>query len=163
VRIHLSHWFDAAVRRVQEAMLDPAFEAQLVDLPSVAEREVIEVVERPDGTARRVVHYRFGGSLPSIVRRTIGGDTISWDEICVVGVGLDEWRIDIRPKIFAAGFDARGAFTFKPDDDGCLRELRVDLKVKVPVVGGRVERVIAEGLTDSVEAEARLLTEYLEA
>lgn len=157
----MEHHIDATPDRVAAAMVEPEFEERLAKLPNVGERVVNELTREPDGSMHRVVHYKFGGNLPTAVVKAIGGDTITWDEIGDYDPRRREWRFRIVPKVFRGGFDAHGSYAFAPEGDGTKRIVEIDMRVKVPVVGRLVERAIRDGLVETLDAEARLLQEYL--
>ncbi len=158
----MSDRFPAPIDRVEQAVLDPSYQQRLSDLPNVDERRVLEQEAQPDGTVRRVVLYRFKGSLPSAVRRALGTSDISWDEISRFSPADHEWRFQIRPHVFADRFRCSGVYRFTPNGTGTRRDVSVELEVRVPVVGRRVESVIADGLVENLRAEGRILRRFLE-
>lgn len=163
MRITFSDRFGAPVERVEEAVLDPEYQERLKDLPNVGERVVTEVRQRSDGSIRRVVHYRFGGPLPASVEKVIGTSSISWDEVGIFNPSDHEWVFEIEPHVLPDRIECHGSYRFDPDDDGgTQREVAVELKVKIPVVGGPVERAISEGLEETLRAEGELLSRYLD-
>ncbi len=163
MRFVLDHRFDAALERVEQAVLDPAYQERLRDLPNVSERRVLEQADRPDGTVKRVVAYRFAGHLPAPVVAAIGSDQISWDEVAVFHPDAHEWRFEVQPHVFEGRFECRGWYRFESAGAATLRHMEVDLKVKVPFVGSRAERAIRDGLVETMDAEARILAEHLDA
>jgi hypothetical protein len=117
--------------------------------------------DRPDGTIHRVVRYRFTGPVPAPVVKAIGGAAIGWDEIGDFDPARHEWEFEIRPHVLAGRIMCEGRYGFVPDGDATKRIVDVDLKVRVPLVGGRVEKVIADGLKDNMNAEANILASYV--
>jgi hypothetical protein len=161
MRFRMEHTFDAAVERIEQAILEPAYQERLRALPNVAEREVTELQERPDGSVHRVVRYKFGGNLPGIVTSTIGTSNVSWDEVSDFDPANHRWTFEVHPHVFKGRFQAHGRYDFTPNGDGTVRILEVEVKVHVPLVGGRAERAIGEGLLETMGAEARILATYL--
>jgi hypothetical protein len=161
VHLHLEHRIDAPLDAVVRASLDPAFEAALNDLPNVAERTVTERQDGPDGSIHRVVRYRFAGPIPAPALKAIGGAIISWDEIGDYDPNNHEWRFEIRPHIFPGRITCNGRYCFVRDGDATVRAVDADMKVNVPLVGGRVEKALAQGLRDNMSAEAELLGRYV--
>lgn len=161
MRFTLEHRFDAPVDAVAEASLDPAYQELLAELPNLGSREVTELDERADGSIHRVVRYKLGASLPAPVAAVLGS-TASWDEVADYDPGSREWTFEIRPHVLGGRLRCRGRYVFVPDGpEATRREVEVDLSVKVPLVGGRAEREIRKGLVETMDAEARLLAEYL--
>ena len=161
MRLHLEHRIDAPLDAVERASVDPRFEERLSQLPNVAERTVTSREERPDGTIHRVVRYRFSGPIPAPVVQAIGGSIIGWDEIGDFDPANHEWHFEIRPYVLKGRITCNGRYAFEPDGDATRRTVDVDVKVRVPLVGGRVEKVIADGLRDNMNAEAELLASFV--
>lgn len=162
MRFTFSDRFDAPLERVEEAVLSEEYNERLKGLPNVAERVVTQQKERPDGSVRRVVHYEFEGNLPSAVEKVIGGKTVSWDEVAIFDPDRHEWAFEIEPHVLADRFECHGTYTFHTDGDATVRDVSVELNVKIPVVGGRVEKAISDGLEETLHAEGRILAEYLD-
>jgi hypothetical protein len=162
MRFNLEHRFSAPVDDVELAVLDQAYQELLVDLPNVAERAVELQEEREDGSVYRVVRYRFGGNLPGAVERAIGASTVIWDEVGTFRPDRHEWTFEIQPHVFRGRFTCTGRYGFLADGQGTMRALDGELRVAVPIVGGRVERAIHEGLVETMDAEAKILERYLQ-
>jgi hypothetical protein len=161
MRFTLEHRFDAPVDVVAQVANDPDFQKALDDLPNVGERKVSELTEHPDGTIHRVVRYKLGSQLPAPVVAVLG-DNATWDEIGDYDPSSHEWTFEIKPHMLGGRLKCNGRYAFVPDgDDGTKRLVEVELKVKVPLVGGRAEREIKKGLVDTMEAEAQLLADHL--
>lgn len=162
MRFTFSDRFDAPLERVEEAVLSDEYNERLKDLPNVAERVVTQQRVRSDGSVRRVVHYKFGGHLPPTVESVLGASAVSWDEVAIFDPVAHEWAFEIEPHVLADRFECHGTYTFRAEEDATVREVSVELKVKIPVVGGRVEKAISDGLEETLQAEGRLLAEYLD-
>ncbi len=160
MRFTLEHRFDAPVDVVAKVANDPDFQQTLADLPNVGERRVTELIEHPDGSIHRVVRYTLGSQLPAPVVAVLG-QTATWDEIGDYDPSTHQWTFQIKPHVLGGRLECRGRYAFVADGEATKRVVDVDLKVKVPLVGGRAEREIKKGLVDTMEAEAQLLAEYL--
>jgi hypothetical protein len=162
MRFTLEHRFGAPVDVVEKASNEPAYQERLSDLPNLGERRVKQLQESPNGSIHRVVHYKLGSQLPAPVVAVIGS-AATWDEVADFDPSSHEWTFQIHPHVLAGRIECSGRYTFEPDGDGTTRKVEVDLKVKVPLVGGRVEKEIAKGLRETMDAEAELLVDYLSA
>jgi hypothetical protein len=163
VELRIEHRIHAPVELAVSASMEEAFDARLTELPNVAERTVTTFDRRPDGSIHRIVRYRFGGSLPAPVLRAIGGSTVSWDEEGTFDPERNEWRYEIHPHVMKGRFRCNGRYAFVPEGDETKRVVEADVRVSIPLVGRRVEKVITDGMKDTLEAEARLLNEYVGA
>lgn len=157
----LEHSFGAPVEVVTEAVNDDAYQAMLEDLPNLGERRVTEFTEAPDGSIHRVVRYKLGAQLPAPVVAVLG-ETATWDEIGDFDSSARTWTFEIKPHVLAGRLRCHGTYSFVRDGDQRSKRLvDVDLEVKVPLVGVRAEREIKKGLVETMDAEARLLSDYL--
>ncbi len=160
MKLHVEHVIGAPVDRVEAASIDPEFEARLSALPNVAERTVTTREARDDGSIHRVVRYRFSGPLPAPVTKAIGGGVIGWDEEGTYNPDAHGWTFEIHPHVMQGRFTCAGRYAFEGNNGATKRIVDADIKVKIPLVGGRVERFIADGLKETMAAEAKLLEEY---
>jgi uncharacterized protein DUF2505 len=161
MHLHLEHRIDAALDEVETAAAEEDFQRRLTSLPNVHERRVMSVDERPDGSIHRVVRYVFSGPVPEPVLRVIGAARVSWDEEAEFDPAAHEWRWEIHPHFLGGLFECSGRYACASEGEATNRIVDADIKVKVPLVGGRVERFIADGLTTTLNAEAEMLTQYL--
>jgi hypothetical protein len=142
-------------------LLDPAFLAGLGELPNLAPPTVLDQTRSGDVVVQRV-HYRFVGSLSSAVTRVIDPSKVSWvDEVTY---DLDDQRATFRiiPDHYGDKLRCHGTYTFEQRPSTTIRQVEGELTVRVPLVGRMVERAIVGGLTEHIEAEAALLTQWLE-
>jgi hypothetical protein len=161
MELRIEHRIDAPIDDVVRASMEDAFDQRLTQLPNVAERTVTTFDRRPDGSIHRVVRYRFAGPLPAPVLRAIGGSTISWDEEGTFDPESNAWRYEIHPHVMKGRFKCAGRYAFVPDGEATTRLVDADIRVSIPLVGGRVAKFIADGMKDTFNAEARLLNDYV--
>jgi hypothetical protein len=160
MRFTLEHRFEAPVDVVESASNSTEYQALLDDLPNLGSRRVKELTTNADGTMHRVTHYTLGAQLPAPVVAVLG-QSATWDEVADFDPAAHRWTFEIKPHVMAGRLRCAGSYTFEPDGDATTRKVEVDIKVKVPLVGGRVESEIKKGLVETMDAEANLLTEYL--
>ena len=121
--------------------------------------EVLEVVRHEDTGARLLMEVRFAfrGPISPAVQRFIDRNKMTW--ITHNEIRPDEARADwkVLPDHYPDRLSAAGVYTFEPGADGAgtssVVGLEGDLKVRVPVLGKSVERVIVSGLRTYFEAE----------
>jgi hypothetical protein len=151
---------DAAPSDVQDMLLDPGFLTARAQLPKLGGSEVLERTQ--DATSARLrVRMRFIGELSSAVTKVVDPANLTWIDDAVFDfvalTGRHEIVPDHYPDRLGATYDdllsAQGARTH--------RALRGELKVRVPLVGGRVEGAIVSGLREYADAEAALLNDFL--
>jgi hypothetical protein len=160
VKLRSSHIFSAPAAAVCAGMADADFYATL-DLPDL---ERPELLVRAENGAQTDVHLRFTytGRLDPVARRIVGRDHVTWVQRLVVDASARTCALTVAPEIGVVPVSCEGTFTMHDADGGqCLRTLDGELRVKVPVIGGRAERSLAPGITRRLELEAAALDAYL--
>lgn len=124
--------------------------------------EVISDEARPDGTRLRRTRVTLGRDLPSVAANLIGSKRLAYtleEEIDSANHRV-KWRVlvdRVSNKVKAAG-----VFALEPvSDSACRRIVSGEIKVSVPLVGGRIEKGIAEELTKSYESTAVFARKWL--
>ena len=127
---------------------------------------VLGVVDHEVVSGSRVVvevHYSFRGSVSSAVRAVVDPAKMSW--ITRTEMHPDEGRAvwEILPDYYPDRLSSDGLFRFDPGDTPGSTVVTVegDLKVRVPVVGRSVERVIVSGLRRYIEAEVASIPDFV--
>ncbi|HWD54162.1 MAG TPA: DUF2505 family protein [Acidimicrobiales bacterium] len=114
--------------------------------------EVLEVVRHEDTGARVLMEVRFAfrGPISPAVQKFIDRNKMSW--ITRNELKPDEARADwkVLPDHYPDRMSAAGVYRFEPGADGAGSSTVVgiegDLKVRVPILGRSVEKVIVSGL-----------------
>lgn len=132
---------------------DPAFYARLDGLPNVGEPRVLDRSEDGDTVTMRV-HYRFTRVLSAGVAKVVDPAKISWVEETVWDLTTCSARSTLLPDNYADRFSASAQRTHEAADGGTTRRISGDVRVRFPVVGGKVERAIVDGLEEYLRAEA---------
>jgi hypothetical protein len=157
----------------QTASVAPAAAAAAYGNPAFYEgrapRDNISVlgVVSHDVTEGRIlieVRFQFTGSVSSAVRAVIDPKKMSW--VTRTEVRPDELRstFEVLPDHYPDRLKSRGAFDFTPGSngpDGTVVNVSGELKVRVPLVGGTVERVIVAGLRSYIAHEVSSLTDFV--
>jgi Protein of unknown function (DUF2505) len=162
VKLRASHVFAAPVAAVCAGMADADFYANL-DLPDLERPELLTRTEDGDRTDIRL-RFTYTGPLDPIARRIVGHDRVSWVQRLVVDPAASSAALTVAPELGVVPVTCTGTFTMRDADrDGtrCLRTLDGELRVKVPVIGGRAERSLAPGITRRLDLEADALDSYL--
>lgn len=119
---------------------------------------VREVLRHEDAGDRVLLEVRFAftGSLSSAVRAVVDPAKMSW--ITRTEILLAEARSSwvVLPDHYPDRLSARGTYRFEQGDDGPGStdvEVEGDLKIRVPIVGRSVERVIVADLRAYISDE----------
>ena len=108
------------------------------------------------------VRYAFTGSLSPAVTRVVDPERLTWVEESRLDRSTHCTTFTVRPDHYADRFTCAGTITLEPAGDGTRRTLEGDLRVRFPLVGGKVEHAIVAGLRDHASAEAQVVQAWLD-
>ena len=126
----------------------PAFYEGRAARDDIAVREVV----RHDATDDRIlleVRFAFTGSVSPAVRAVVDPGKMSWITRTEILLSEDRSSWVVLPDHYPDRLSASGAYRFEEGDNdpgACDVEVEGDLKVRVPIVGRSVERVIVGDL-----------------
>jgi hypothetical protein len=158
------HRFPGAPEQVVALMVDPAFEGA-VDLPDLSTPEVLEhAAPSPASPAWSLrLRYEYIGELDGLARRITAGRKLT----LVQWVGFDTAAGPGRYSLEAEADPGRvhGAATITLTRDGaeCVRRFDGDFVVKVPLMGGTIEKRLLPGILSRFDVEAEALADRLRA
>jgi hypothetical protein len=99
--------------------------------------------------------------LPALVTKLAGGD-LEWTQTQRWSpVGRDRVRGEINMAVARVSASAAGQGLLVPDGNGSRLDLTGTIKVKVPVVGGAIERFLGSQLGNDLRAFERFTTEWI--
>ena len=160
MHLELDQHIDSPPAAVAAALADPEYYATLGELPDLGTPEV--VAHHADGNVVTLdVRYRFTRVLSAAVAAVIDPKKLTWVDHATHDLGARTVTFELRPDNYPDRFTASGGYRVEPDGEGAVRRLRGDLKVRAPLVAGRVEKAIAEGLHDHFAAEAGHIARFL--
>jgi hypothetical protein len=155
VKIEASYEYDAPVAAVEAALLDPAFWKQL----RLANMAPPQVVAASDGQI--VVHMVFAGTLNAIGRRVVGNQPIEWDQTITIDRAQHTGTLTLASRV-RVNVTAEAALRFEAlAGDGTRQTLSGEMKVHIPLVGGKVESALGPGVRKSFDEEAASLRTWL--
>jgi uncharacterized protein DUF2505 len=146
---------------VARAYTEPGLYQRLGDLPKLGRPELVD--RREDGDVVQLqVRYRFTGDLSAAARRVVDPAKLSWVEHTTHD--LARYQVDFRmaPDHYPDRLRSSGRYSFEADGDGARRLTEGELVVRVPLVGGAVERAIVSGLREHLTAEVGVVERFLE-
>lgn len=161
MRFRLEQRLPAPPGEVQEAVLDPAYLERLASLPKLGQPELLSQ-DRGGTTVIQRVRYAFAGELSSGVRKVVDPERLTWVEVSEIDVASNTTHFDIEPDHYGSMLTGSGVITITSEGEaGSLRTAKGEVSVRVPLVGGKVERAIVSGLEDHASAEEGALRAWL--
>lgn len=148
--------YDAPPETVFEMLADPGFRERVCEAQHVSEAGV--EIDGVDDTMKVVVEQRRPSEgIPSFAKKFVG-DTIHI-------VQREDWSsaTDATLDVGIPGKPGhmKGTVTLRPDGNGTVETVEGDIKVHIPLVGGKIEGLIAELFEHALEAEQRVGRSWL--
>lgn len=158
----LEQRFTQSPDEVALALIEPRLLEQMTKLPLLAEATVL-ATERKGDLVRQSVRYRFEAELSSAVRRVIDPAKLTWVEMGEHDLLAGLSRFEIRPDYYSDLLQGRYTARVTPggDDSECTRRVKGMIKVKVLLVGGRVENAIIGSLRDLAKAQQKIVEDWI--
>jgi uncharacterized protein YndB with AHSA1/START domain len=149
--------YDASPDEVFAMLSDPAFREQVAEAQEVVSVEV-RLTPTEDGFSLVSDQVQNTQGLPAIAKK-IAGDTTR-------AVIEEEWgsRTSGSVSITAPGkpTSADGTIRLAPDGDGTVEIVELDVRVKVPLVGGKLEKLMADSIEEGYRVEHTVGRAWLE-
>ena len=157
-RMRFSHdlEYDAAPEAVAAMLADPAFREQVCDALHVLRHEV-SVQGAGAGMTVVVDQTQPAGGVPSFAKKFVG------DEIRIVQ--RERWRdttnADLDIEIPGKPGTMQGDITLVGDGTHTVQTVAGDIRVKLPLVGGRIEEMVGDIFRAALRAEQRVGAAWL--
>ncbi|MCC5952449.1 MAG: DUF2505 family protein [Acidimicrobiia bacterium] len=169
MRFQISQPIAAPVDEVVDLYCTPSFFTSLDPSERIATPQLVD--HREDGdVVVMALRYRFVGDLPSAASRFVQADKLTWVETTTVQRAAARATSTLAADNYPQLLEASATVTFtsagnRPADarPATMRTVDGTLRVKVPLVGSRVERAIVDGLREHLAAEAAAASAALDS
>lgn len=149
-----------APQAVEDVLLDPAFVVARATLPKLSDPELLECTRDGDHAHQRI-RFRFTEHLSGAVTAVVDPERLTWVDDATYDLAAHLAEHCIEPDHYPDRLASSYRATLTTEGDSSRRVLDGMVKVRMPLVGGKVERVIVGGLTEYATAEASLINEWL--
>ena len=161
MRFRIEQHVAAPLHDVATALLEPRFLELMATLPKLGRPELL-TQERTGNLVHQRVRYRFAGELNAAARAVLDPERLTWVEDSTTDCELHHTTWRIEPDHYADRLSAEGTFDLRADGTSAtVRVAEGELKVRMPLVGGKVEGAIVSGLREHAKAEAEALATWL--
>ena len=147
--------YDATLAEVSAMLDDPAFRDEVIAAQGGVGTFEIESVGEITTAVVDVVQPATG--LPSFATRIVGS------EINIVQ--REEWTsaeyADLHVTIPGRPGQMVGSITLDEDDGSTTETLEVEITVNIPLVGGKVEKLVGDMLRKALRKEEKVARDYL--
>ena len=160
MRFHAEQRFSVPTDRLLALFTDADFYPTLTGLPSISAPEIVDHSSSGD-TVRISMRQRYIGDLPSAALAFIDPARLSWVEELAFDLARLRATSRLLPDHYPDRLTCTGVYVFADTADGSTRRLEGELKVRAPLVGGRVEQALVSGLQEHAAAEQVLIESRL--
>ncbi|MGH2788316.1 MAG: DUF2505 domain-containing protein [Actinomycetota bacterium] len=157
----IEHTFPADPDAVAKVMLDEKYQASLDGIGPLSERKVLEQENLADGVVRRRVRCVLDIDISGPAKKFIGDSDPAWIEHATWAPDEHAWGWTIEPLAADELLKASGRIDLAPGGEGTVRTVLGTVKVSIPIVGGKVEGWIVDGLERAYREEASHLRRWL--
>jgi hypothetical protein len=144
--------YDAPAEAVTAMLDDQAFREEVLERQKVVRGSAVI-----DGDLVTIEQVRSGADLPSFARSFVG------DEILIVQ--KETWTsptsADVHVLIPGKPAEAVGTLVLTESGSTTTESIDLDLTVRIPLVGGKIEALVARLYGDALDVEHRVGVEWL--
>jgi hypothetical protein len=150
--------YDAPLDEVAAMLADPAFREAVCDYQRVLRRSVTITGDATDGTLEVTIdQVQAAHGIPSFAQKIVG------DEINIVQT--ERWSSpaqgDLHLTIPGKPGEMKGTARLHESGGTTTETVTLDVKVGIPLVGGKIEALISELLLKALAAENKVGRDYL--
>lgn len=140
--------YDAGPDRVFEMLADPAFREAVCAALDVISAEV-SLERSGEGFSLTVDQQQRTDDLPSFARKFAGDSTRALQR----EVWGDPTGGTLRIETPGKPSEISGTITLRPEGGGTVETVELELRVKVPLVGGKLEKLLADKVRNGMDVE----------
>ena len=148
--------YDAPLAEVSEMLMDPAFRERVCDAIGALRKQV---TVGPDGGGTRVVidMVQAAQGIPGFARKFVGDEiqlvqTERWSDI-------ENARVDVT--IPGKPGQMTGTVSLREEGGTTTETVQMEIRVNIPLVGGKIESLIADLLRKALRAENAVGRDFL--
>jgi hypothetical protein len=147
--------------KVFATMTDRAYlEARLQELGGPGSA-LLELDASPESARYKLKQGLSENDLPPIVSKVMNGDLAIVRTETLNRTAPGSYSGDVDVAIPGAPASAAGSMALADDGDGSLFEVHADVTVRVPLIGGKIEEIVAEQVRRLLEAETAFTVRWL--
>lgn len=153
MRFTITQDFDSSASDVIAAYADASLYPALIGLPKLGDIEPLD--HHVEGSrVRQRIRFRFTGHLPPAVTAVVDPAKLSWIQESEHDLDDGTTSFELLPDHYRDRLRASGSFEIESSETGSLRRVDGQVRVRAPLVAGRVEAAIVSGLEEYLAAEA---------
>lgn len=160
MQFEIEHILPCSAEKAWSVFFDEAFEKALSDEQPHLNRTIIRD-EKSGPLHIREIQVAVQRELPSLLTKLVGEDIGYTQEERIEHQRLVmEWTV--RSEKLGERFGASGEYKMSDIEGGCRRIIKGEVSFDFPMVGGRIEKMIASELQAAYDRTAELAIRWLE-
>lgn len=161
MRFEVTQHYASPAEAVLAVYTEPGFVTSLGELPRIGRPDELEHRAEAGRVTTRI-RFRFTAELPAAATAVIDRDRLTWIEETVYDLDARRATVRLLPDHYPDRLTAAATVAFTDDGrGGSVRRIQGDLKVRMPLVAGKVERAIVGGLEEYLDAEQTVVCHRL--
>lgn len=148
--------YDASPGEVFEMLADPAFREAACAAQDVISADV-SIDRTGNGFTLTIDQEQKTDDLPSFARTFAGDSTRAIQR----EVWEDSTGGTLRIEAPGKPSEVKGTITLRAEGSGTVEIVELDLRIKVPLIGGKLEKLLAERIAAGMDAEHEVGTRWL--
>ncbi len=152
---------DAPAGAAALVLADPRFYLGRESSESIS---AVELVDHhiDESRVRLEIRFAFTGELNAAARAILDPGRLTWVQVTEHDLTTGRVSFTIVPDHYQDRLRCRGRYRIDPDGDhASTRTVATELHVKAPLVAGKVERVLMDGLRNELDAQADAVPDYV--
>jgi len=150
MKITAHYDFDGDKKKVIDALVYKCIgnvDYFLETMPDLTFCKLLERKDEADGRIFVRMEMCAHGQIPKAAQKLLSPDMLTWQEISVWDPSTEKYTFKIKTKFFTKQFQFTGYWGYKELDNGKTRQYcDSEVLVKVPIIGGIVEKAIGPAL-----------------
>jgi hypothetical protein len=148
--------YEAPLTEVGQMLMDPSFREEVCDAQRVL-RHTVTVTPEGNGTKVVVDQVQATEGLPGFARKFVGDEInlVQSEQWSDLENGAVEVAIPGKPG------QMRGTIRLREADGTTTETVAMEIKVSIPLVGGKIESLIADLLRKALKVENSVGRDYL--
>ena len=146
----------ATIEQVHEMLADETFRRKVCDAQGVL-RHTVKIETAGEGLTVEIDQFQAAKGIPGFAKKFVG------DEINIVQ--SEDWTApekgNIHVSIPGKPGEMAGTALLTEDPDGTTETVNLTVKVNIPLVGGKIEGLIADLLLKALRTEEKVGQEWL--
>ncbi|NOZ01257.1 MAG: DUF2505 domain-containing protein [Deltaproteobacteria bacterium] len=158
MKVRFEHVIPAPVDKVLAAYRDDEFYIEKLKNSGAMTVEILEVEEMPGGKLRKKVRATEPSRIPPPFRKSDVDEFID-DNVLDPEAGTLTWKV--TPSLAADKFFLSGVVEFHADGGNTRMVFITEMEVKIPFVGGKVEKIGLAKTEEEVEKQVAFIKKWV--